>query len=137
MSEQRFSRSERVREGHDCDRWRSIDLTTLPDSIRGATENRINAIRAFLKEGASLEEIQEKYGISRSTLYRAIEKCETLDKNGSPAGWVAAIPYKRSGEKNIIGQLHPTYHLVKDIPGSLLNSLKKPRSGGLVKSAGS
>lgn len=99
MSEQRFSRSERVREGHDCDRWPSIDLTTLPDSIRGATENRINAIRAFLKEGASLEEIQEKYGISRSTLYRAIEKCETLDKNGSPAGWVAAIPYKRSGEK--------------------------------------
>ena len=99
MGEQRFSRSERVREGYDCDRWPSIDLSVLPDSIRGAVENRISAIRAFLKEGASLEEIQEKYGIPRSTLYRTIEKCEELDKNGSPAGWAAAIPYKRTREK--------------------------------------
>lgn len=99
MSDQRFSRSEREREGYDCDKWRAVDLTVLPDALRGPTENRIKAIRAFLKEGASLEEIQEKYGIPRSTLYRVIDKCEALDKSGSPAGWVAAIPYKRSGEK--------------------------------------
>lgn len=99
MSEQRFSRSERVREGYDCDHWASINLMVLPDSIRGQTENRIKAIRAFLKEGASLDEIQIKYGIPRSTLYRAIERCEAPDKSGSPVGWAAAIPYMRSGEK--------------------------------------
>ena len=99
MSDQRFSRSEREREGYDCDKWRAVDLTVLPDGLQGPTENRIKAIRAFLKEGASLEEIQEKYGIPRSTLYRVIDKCEALDKSGSPAGWVAAIPYKRSGER--------------------------------------
>jgi transposase InsO family protein len=71
----------------------------LPDSIRGAAESRINAIWAFLKEGASLEEVQEKYGISRSTLYRVMAKCEELDKDGRPTGWAAAIPYKRTCEK--------------------------------------
>lgn len=116
MGEQRFSRSEREREGYDCDKWPSIDLAVLPDSIRGTTEIRIKAIRAFLKEGASLEEIEEKYGIARSTLYRVIEKCEALDKSGAPVGWTAAIPYKRSGEKK--------YHRTADPDSAALSSGK-------------
>lgn len=99
MSEQRFSRLERNREGFDCDKWPTIDFTVLHNSVCGETENRAKAIRAFLKEGATLEEIQQNYGLARSTLYRIIAKCEALNENGTPLGWVAAIPYKRSGGK--------------------------------------
>jgi len=99
MNEQRFSRSERKREGHDCDKWPTIDFSVLHNSVYRETENRVKAIRAFLKEGAKLEEIQQNYGLARSTLYRTIAKCEALDANGTPIGWVAAIPYKRSGGK--------------------------------------
>ncbi|KPU59464.1 integrase core domain protein [Pseudomonas fluorescens] len=84
----------------------------------------MKAIRSFLKEGASLQEIQEKYGITRSTLYRVIDKCEALDKSGSPVGWTAAIPYKRSGEKK--------YNRTAD-PDSASSSSAKGYSGAFTQ----
>jgi transposase InsO family protein len=92
----RFSRKEYLASGHDCDAWKSIDVDLLSDDIRGKTEKIIKAIRAFLKEDASLGEIEEKYGLNRCTLYRSINKCLALDCDGVPTGYKGAIPYRRT-----------------------------------------
>ncbi|HBN8522220.1 integrase [Pseudomonas aeruginosa] len=91
----RFSRKEYLASGNDCDSWRSIDIELLPEGLQKRTENRVKAIRAFLKEGASLSEIEDAYGISRASLYRIIEKCMSLDCDGVAAGFKGAIPFRR------------------------------------------
>lgn len=123
MSDQRFSRSEREREGYDCDKWRAVDLTVLPDGLRGPTENRIKAIRAFLKEGASLEEIQENTGYPAQ---RFIESSTSAKRWTNPevplAGWPQYL-ISAAVKENIIGQRSPVHPQRKDIPAFLRTSL--------------
>lgn len=95
----RFSLGEFLEEGHDCDAWQDVDVDVLPDAIKQDTKSRIRAIKAFLKEKASLQEIQEKYGISRATLYRMIAKCMLPDGSDGVMGFRGAIPYVRADAK--------------------------------------
>lgn len=98
----RFSRKDHIAAGHDCESWRTIDINLLPADIQIVTKNRIRAIRAFLKEGASLHEVRVKYGVGRTSLYRIIKKCESIAEDGAVLGFKGAIPYKRtSGVKYI------------------------------------
>ncbi|MHC8366842.1 integrase [Pseudomonas sp. ZT5P21] len=92
----RFCRKEYLASGNDCDAWKSIDVDLLSEDIRERTEKRIKAIHAFLKEGATLSEIEEKYGLNRSGLYRTINRCLDLDRDGVPVGFRGAIPYRRT-----------------------------------------
>lgn len=98
-SSTRFSRKEYLASGNDCDAWRSIDVDLIPEDLRERTENRIKAIHALLKEGASLCEIEEKYGVKPASLYRAIDKCMALDSDGVVVGFKGAIPYRRTESK--------------------------------------
>jgi len=95
----RFSRKELLAAGNSCDAWRGIDIDLLPEGVREDTEKRIKAIRAFLNEGATLGEIEDAYGIARSTLYRSINNCIALDREGMVIGFKGAIPYRRSSER--------------------------------------
>jgi len=95
----RFSRKEYLAGGHDCDAWKSIDVDLLSEDVREKTEKRIKAIRAFLKEGATLGEVEEKYGLNRCTLYRTINKCLELDCDGGAVGFRGAIPYRRTASQ--------------------------------------
>lgn len=95
----RFSRREFLAAGNSCDAWRCIDVDLIAEDIREATDNRIKAIRAYLKNGATLREIEDAYGLSRATLYRSINRCLALDTDGVVIGFKGAIPYRRIGEK--------------------------------------
>ncbi|MNZ50087.1 hypothetical protein D3C78_678700 [compost metagenome] len=97
---QRFSKTLFRADGGDCELWPSIDIDLLPEKYREATLLRVHAIKAFLNEGASLVEVEDKYKVNRSTLYRMIERCETLGEDGRVLGFKGVIPYLRiSGEK--------------------------------------
>lgn len=95
----RFSRKEYLANGHDCDAWKRIDVDLLSENIREKTEKRIKAVRAFLKEGATLDEIEEKYGLNRCSLYRVINKCIGLDCEGVALGFKGAVPYRRTASQ--------------------------------------
>lgn len=95
----RFSRKDFLAAGNSCDAWKSIDVELLSEDVREDTEKRIKAIRTFLKEGATLGEIEDTYGIPRSTLYRAINNCLALDGDGMVIGFKGAIPYRRNSEQ--------------------------------------
>lgn len=103
----RFSRALFKADGGDCELWPSIDVNLLPEKFREETLLRINAMKAFLNEGASLVEIEDKYKVNRSTLYRMIERCETLGEDGRVLGFKAAIPYLRISDEK--------YHRSKNI----------------------
>ncbi|HHM7706095.1 TPA: integrase [Pseudomonas aeruginosa] len=123
-SSTRFSRKEYLASGNDCDAWRSIDVELIPEYLRERTENRIKAIRAFLKEGASLGEIEDKYGINRVSLYRIIDKCLSLDSDGIATGYKGAIPYRRTSPQK--------YRREKQL-GSSLSSERKGDAGAFSK----
>lgn len=95
----RFSRKEFLAAGNTCDAWKSVDVELLSKDVRESTEKRIKSIRAFLKEGATLGEIEDKYGIPRSTLYRVINNCLALDDDGMIVGFKGAIPYRRNNKQ--------------------------------------
>ena len=95
----RFSRNEFLAAGYSCDAWRGIDIELVAENIRGATDNRIKAIRAYLKNGATLREIEDTYGLPRSTLYRSINRCLASDADGVVIGFKGAIPHRRNGDK--------------------------------------
>ena len=50
---QRFSRSRLLQEGVKIEDWQTPDLRAFPEEIRGKTEDRISALRAFFIQGAS------------------------------------------------------------------------------------
>jgi len=85
--------------GNSCDAWRGIDIELIAEDIRAATDNRIKAIRAYLKNGATLREVEDTYGLPRATLYRSINRCLTLDADGVVVGFKGAIPYRRTGDR--------------------------------------
>ncbi|EJN16858.1 integrase family protein [Pseudomonas sp. GM78] len=91
----RFSRGQFKAEGRDCELWTSIEIDLLPENIREETRLRVRAIKSFLTEGASLLEIEDRYGVHRSTLYRMIERCESIGDDGRAIGFKGAIPHRR------------------------------------------
>jgi hypothetical protein len=96
----RFSRRDFLEDGYDCDSWPMVDTTLLPEVIQQATRDRIRAVKAFLKDGASLQEVEERYGLPRATLYRLLAKCLLPDGSDGIMGFKAAIPYMRQdGQK--------------------------------------
>ena len=88
---QRFSRSRLLQEGVKIEDWQTPDLRAFPEEIRGKTEDRISALRAFFIQGASCEEIQNRYGVAKSSLYIMIEKAIQFDDRGEYIGYRAAI----------------------------------------------
>ncbi|WP_137973158.1 integrase [Pseudomonas sp. F(2018)] len=95
----RFSRREFLAAGNSCDGWKSIDIDLIPESIREEAENRIKAIQAYLNCRATLTEIEDVYGVPRSTLYRSINNCLAMDEEGVALGYKGAIPYRRNGDQ--------------------------------------
>lgn len=88
---QRFSRSRILQEGMKLSDWKIPDLRALPDEIREKTENRISALKAFFIQGASCEEIRNRYGVAKSSLYLMIDKAIQSDARGEYIGYRAAI----------------------------------------------
>jgi transposase InsO family protein/transposase-like protein len=92
----RFSRVQFKVDGGDCNLWPPVDADLIPEDLRSDARSRVNAIKAYLNEDASVEEVEEKYGVHRSTLYRMIKRCESRDDDGRVLGFKGAIPYWRN-----------------------------------------
>lgn len=88
---QRFSRSRLLQQGVKLEDWPTPDLRALPEELKEKVENRISALKAFFLQGASCEEIKNRYGVARSSLYLMVEKALQPDKEGEYIGYRAAI----------------------------------------------
>jgi transposase InsO family protein len=93
MSDQkpRFSKSRLLQQGVKFEDWQAPDLRALPEGQRGKVQSRISALKAFFLQGASCEEIENRYGVAKSSLYLMIEKALQPDEEGEYIGYRAAI----------------------------------------------
>lgn len=88
----------------DMAHWPTVDQTALCEQERATYLKRCEALRAFLDEPqTSLAEIFRETGVSRSGLYRLLERCWETHPDGRIFGFRAVIPYARlkKYERNI------------------------------------
>lgn len=88
---QRFSRSGLLQQGVKFEDWPTPELRAFPEEIRGRIQDRISALKAFFLQGASCQEIQNRYGVAKSSLYLMIEKAVQFDDEEEYIGYRAAI----------------------------------------------
>lgn len=80
----------------DLQAWPSVDAFALPVKDRARFIARCVAIKDFIEEQHTpVSAILARTGVSRSTLYRLIEKCWQKHTDGRLYGFRAAIPYER------------------------------------------
>lgn len=87
----RFSKSRLLQQGVKFEDWQAPDLRALPEEQRGKVQNRVSALKAFFLQGASCGEIENRYGVAKSSLYLMIEKALQPDDEGEYIGYRAAI----------------------------------------------
>lgn len=88
---QRFSKSRLLQQGVKLEDWQTPDLRAFPEPLKSKVQGRIAALKAFFLQGASCEEIQNRYGVAKSSLYLMIEKALQPDDEGEYIGYRAAI----------------------------------------------
>ncbi|MFK3797082.1 Mu transposase C-terminal domain-containing protein [Pseudomonas sp. NPDC088444] len=93
MSEgkKRFSRAQVLQQGIDFQAWEVPDLRVYPDDLRDKNQNRLLALQAFFCHQASNQEISNRYGVAKSSLYSMIKKAMESDEEGHYVGYRAAI----------------------------------------------
>lgn len=91
QQKQRFSKSGLLQRGVKFEDWQTPDLRVFPEEVRDKVQGRISALQAFFLQGASCEEIHNRYGVAKSSLYLMIEKALQPDDEGEYIGYRAAI----------------------------------------------
>lgn len=80
----------------DIDTWATVDIGALSAIDWEAYRSRCDAIRMFLEDtDKPLSAIFEETGVSRSTLYRTLERCWKKHTDGRIFGFRGAIPFTR------------------------------------------
>ncbi|MDN4059217.1 Mu transposase C-terminal domain-containing protein [Massilia sp. YIM B02769] len=80
----------------DLQTWPSVDPSALREEDRAPFRARCDAIKDFIEEKhVPVNAILKNTGVSRSTLYRLIEKCWQKHADGRIYGFRAVIPYER------------------------------------------
>jgi transposase InsO family protein len=70
----------------------------MDDETKKKFKRREKAVDLFLS-GTKLKKIEELTGIKSSHIVEFVEKCYSLDENGSQWGYVALIPYNHTKQK--------------------------------------
>ncbi|MFJ3483280.1 Mu transposase C-terminal domain-containing protein [Pseudomonas sp. NPDC090202] len=147
-AKKRFSKFQLIRESVDVASWPVLNIEALADEKKERVESRLKALQAYLLYGATVLEIEEKYKVSSSSLFKMIERAIITDSDGELVGFRAALPnyrlnsYSRkaqvgdassepatNGDAGVFGQLlmqHPK--LVEKIRPWVKQY--KPRAGG-------
>ncbi|XQE65191.1 Mu transposase C-terminal domain-containing protein [Pseudomonas sp. P3C3] len=103
MTQARFSISALRDSGLDIDSWPEPEIGALSAKERALVEKKIAAVKSYFKDGLTLSEIKAKYGITKSTLYRLIERGQRI-VDGQPFGFLGAMPYVRTNPRKDLGQ---------------------------------
>jgi transposase InsO family protein len=96
----RFSKSSFRSSDINLDEWPMVDVPVVKSNRREETQRRISAIRFYLETDASVDEVEDKWGVSRSTLFHMLELGMQTLEDGSIVGFRAAIPYARFSNYN-------------------------------------
>ncbi|MBY8972729.1 Mu transposase C-terminal domain-containing protein [Pseudomonas sp. P867] len=88
---ERFSKSRLLQQGIKFDDWQEPDLRIFSEELKQKIGCRVSALKAFLLKGASCEEIQNRYGVAKSSLYLMIDRACQPDQDGEYIGYRAAI----------------------------------------------
>lgn len=115
MTQARFSISELRDSGLDIDSWPEPETSALSAKERGLVDKKIAAVKSYFKDGLTLFEVRNKYGITKSTLYRLIERGQRI-VDGQPLGFLGAMPYIRTRPR-------------KDLENKLTDKGKENKSG--------
>jgi hypothetical protein len=92
----RFNRGSIPESLSDLQTWPSVDPSALDEKDRAPFMARCEAIKGFIEEQhIPVSVILARTGVSRSTLYRLVEKCWQKHMDGRLYGFRAAIPYER------------------------------------------
>lgn len=103
MTKERFSLSELRVSGVDLESWAEPEMGALLEKERALVEKKIAAVKSYVNGDLTLSEIKTKYGVSKSTLYRLIERgLHVVD--GEPFGFLGAMPYARTKPRKDLGQ---------------------------------
>ncbi len=80
----------------DCKRdissWQVGDISQLSSREKKRYNQRKAAIKAYFTTNATLDEISQRYRLSKSVLPLMVEKCLTLHEDGTPWGYRALLP---------------------------------------------
>jgi hypothetical protein len=91
----RFSRLIFRNSGINLDEWPMVDVTLIDIKLRDETEQRISALRFYLETNATVSEVQDKWGVGKTTLFRMIGLCMNTMPDGTVIGFRAAMPHAR------------------------------------------
>jgi len=103
MNKERFSLAELRASGVDIDTWPEPEMGALSEKERELVEKKIAAVKFYFNRGLTLQEIKNKYGISKSTIYRLIERGLRI-VDGQPLGFLGAMPYIRTTTRKDLAQ---------------------------------
>jgi transposase InsO family protein len=95
ISSKRFSRLSFRNSGINLDEWPMVDVTLIDIKLRDETQQRISALRFYLETNATVSEVQDKWGVSKTTLFRMIGLCMNTMPDGTVIGFRAAMPHAR------------------------------------------
>lgn len=79
--------------------WADIDTSSLSPEDKAKYENRREALTMY-SQGRSLDSIELVTGIRKQNVGRYIDKCLTIQEDGSVLGYRGLIPYSRASGKS-------------------------------------
>lgn len=118
----------------DTSNWKGVNINLLDKDVQNIFEDRKLAVDTFLKTDVPISKIIKMTNIKRQNLYRLIERCLSIHKDGDLYGYRALIPYIRVNKPSnvhsvfYILQNHP--NIKKQIDGEILG---KVNAKGLTK----
>jgi putative transposase len=82
----------------DRKEWPAVNPELLDDKNKEIFLKRKKAIDAYIDTSATIEEITADTGMLKPEIYRLLNRCQKLDRNGIILGYRALIPYYRTDE---------------------------------------
>jgi len=113
-------------EGCDPTSWLPVSTADMPPNRKEKFKRRKKAVDLYLKTDQSVEKIIRQTDISRSELYRIVDRAFEIREHGGPVGYLACIPgfrikeYERiyngeSGSAGLMGQFLEKYPEIREI----------------------
>ncbi|MEO8953135.1 MAG: DUF4012 domain-containing protein [Ktedonobacteraceae bacterium] len=113
----------------DISSWQVGDISRLSTREKKRYNQRKAAIKAYFTTNATLDELSQRYRLSKSVLRLMVEKCLDLHEDGSPWGFRALLP----GVSVVDSAPQPAVETVADTTPEELDTHQTPASGDASK----
>jgi len=108
----------------DISSWQVGDISQLSTREKKRYNQRKSAIKAYFTTNATLDELSQRYHLSKSVLRLMVEKCLELHEDGTPWGFRAVLP----GVSVVVHAPQPDVEAVADTIPEKLAARQTPGS---------